>query len=176
MSLIKNLITVFFLIVILLGISSVFLPSDWQVERSIVIKATPEKIYPLVSNFKTGWVQWSAFDTGDPDIKYNYSGPEAGEGAQRSWLSEKMGDGEQRITKADVNSGVEFSLVMTKNNYRMNGRISFLPQADGTLVIWRDWGASGYNPIYRWLSFFMDEMMGPMFEVSLKALKTKAEL
>ena len=70
-------------ILAILGLSY-FLPSEWKVERSIVINAAPEKIYPLIASFNTGWPKWSAFDAAFPDLAYTASGPEEGVGATRS--------------------------------------------------------------------------------------------
>src|SRR5687767_13273543 len=82
------------------------LPARWQVARSIVIDAPPAAIYPLVANFKTGWLHWSAFEATDPTIQYIYSGPDEGVGAKRTWTSQKMASGFQTITKANPQTGV----------------------------------------------------------------------
>src|SRR5258707_11320671 len=89
-------------LLLLIGFAAVgsLLSPEWRVERSVVVNAPAATIYPLVADFKTGWPQWSAFDSEDPAIRYRYSGPDAGVGASRSWTSMKMGDGVQRIVKA----------------------------------------------------------------------------
>ncbi|WII72595.1 SRPBCC family protein [Bdellovibrio sp. 22V] len=170
----KILITIPIVILVLLFIG-LLLPARWSVERSVYIQAPPTTIYPLVANFKEGWTQWSAFDYEDPAIKYAYSGPLEGKGASRSWVSAKMGNGSQTITKADPLSGVEFELLMEGNSFRMKGEIIFTPSGEGTQVKWRDSGDVGANPVYRYLALFMDKFMGETFEKSLDSLKRKAE-
>jgi hypothetical protein len=162
-------------IVLALLVVSQVLPSQWRFRRSIVIAAPPGAMLPLLANLKTGWPQWSAFDAEDPDIQYRYSGPEEGPGATRSWSSRKMGDGEQKIVRADA-SGVEFDLRMVRNDFAMKGVISFDPAPGGsTRVTWTDSGEIGNHPFYRYMGVFMDRLIGGTFERSLAALKQKVE-
>jgi hypothetical protein len=151
------------------------LPSYWEVTRSIEIQAPPEKIYPLISDFKNGWPLWSTFDTSDPDIQYTYSGSETGQGSQRQWTSEKMGNGQQSIVIADPKTGVEFDLDMEGNDFQLKGSISMDPIDNGTKVTWKDYGDTGYNVFYRYMGAMMESMMGKTFEESLVKLKSQAE-
>lgn len=161
-------------VIVLFLVIGFFLPSKWTVERSVMIEAPPESIYPLVANLKEGWAQWSDFDYQDPDIKYSYTGPEIGVGASRSWVSPKMGNGTQTITKADPTTGVEFDFVMD-NQFFVVGEMKFVPEGTSTKVTWKDSGDVGYNPLMRYMVLFMDKMMGPSFEKSLQTLKQKSE-
>lgn len=150
------------------------LPSDWEVERSVIIKAPREKIYPYLTSFKYGWPQWSSFDFEDPDIKFSYAGPDDGVGAERYWISEH-GNGSQKITKANPDEGIEFEIRMDNSDFVLYGEIRFDPTTDGTKVTWRDWGHIGKNPFYRYMAFSMDKIMGETFEKSLANLKAKVE-
>ena len=150
------------------------LPSKWRIERSIVIQAPPEKIYPLIANFKTGWSHWSVFDNEDPTIQYTYMEKDEGVGAARSWTSKKMGNGTQRIVKADLSS-VEFELEMTQNHFLLHGIFAFEPMNGSTKVTWTDYGEVDSNPAHRVMAVLMDTMMGSTFERSLSLLKKKAE-
>jgi hypothetical protein len=150
------------------------LPSAWRVERSAVINAPPAAIYPLVADFKTGWPQWSAFDQEDPTIRYTYSGPDQGAGAERTWVSEKMGNGGMKITKSDPETGIEFELTMERG-FRCNGKIAFARDGERTTVTWTDWGDVGSNLPMRYLMPMMDSMLGKAFEKSLAKLEEKAE-
>lgn len=160
--------------VLFLGIS-LLLPSKWKVERSTVVNTPPEKIYPYVADFKNGWLKWSAFDLQDPTIQYQYTGPESGAGAARSWTSKKMGDGSQLITKADPSKGIQFTLMMLSGDFQLVGVIAFVPLGATTKVTWTDSGEVGMNPLTRYMMLFMDSMMGPAFEQSLAKLKELAE-
>jgi hypothetical protein len=168
------LLSVFGLAIVLLAVAYL-LPRKWQVQRSIVINAPPAAIYRLVANMKTGWPQSSAFDCEDPDIRYTHSGPDEGVGAQRDWTSKRMGDGTQKVVKADPGTGVEFQLQMRSNGLLLTGNSAFEPAGTGTKVTWTDSGEVGSNPLHRYLVTFLDRMMGDTFEKSLAVLKQKAE-
>lgn len=164
---------------LLLGLvgSSYFLPTTWKVERAIVINAKPDKIYPLIADFKNGWSQWSAFDYEDSEIQYTYNAIEAGLGAGRTWTSKKIGDGEQRIVSAEENALIQFELKMTQTDFLVHGEIALIAIDDyKTRVTWTDWGEADNNPFNRWMAFFIDAMMGPAFEKSLSKLKEITEV
>lgn len=170
----KALIALSVLIVAFIAIGFM-LPSQWRIERSITINASPERIYPLIANFQTEWPKWSAFDAAYTDSIYTSSGSQEGVGATRSWTSEKMGNGFQTIVKANPQEGIEFELTMENYGTKMVGTIAFSPVEGGTLVRWIDVGETGNNPIMRWMGFFMDRMMGDMLAQSLQNLKNLAE-
>jgi hypothetical protein len=159
-------------LIILIGF---FLPSQWQVSRSIVINKPPRAIFGYVASFKTGWPQWSDFDYEDPNIQYSYSGPNMGMGATRSWISDKMGNGSQTITTADPAKGITFELKMENIKFGLNGKIIFEPAGSSTKVTWTDSGNTGNNIFFKYMATMMDKMMGTTFDRSLAKLKEKAE-
>ncbi|MBL7716272.1 MAG: SRPBCC family protein [Bdellovibrionales bacterium] len=158
----------------LMAAISYLLPSHWKVERSIIIQAPPERIYPWVSDFKA-WAKWSEFDTADPQIRYTYSGNATGSGSERTWISKSMGNGRQRITYAEPKTGIDFELTMMDTGFHIQGHLKFQAVDGGTQVIWTDSGVSGGNPVVRWVAFFMDWILGGPFERSLEKLKTQVE-
>jgi hypothetical protein len=170
----KVLLLLISMAILALGVGTV-LPSKWQVERSLTIHAPPVAIYPLIANFKTGWPQWSIFDIEDPDIKYTYSGPEEEMGTVRSWTSQKMGHGIQKIISADPQNGIQFLLIMPQNNFVIKGQLRMEPVGDSTKVTWTDSGDVGANFRQKYMVFFMDRMMGPTFEASLSKLQKLVE-
>lgn len=175
MNILRNiLLALGVLFVAFIGISFL-LPSSWKSERSIVINASPEKIYPLIANFQTGWPQWSDFDRAYADCAYSYSGPQEGVGATRSWVSNQMGDGFKTIIKANPQEGIDFELTMINYGSKMLGQIHFSPVEGGTLVHWVDRGQINHNPIMRWMGLFMNSMLGGMIQQSLINLKNVVE-
>lgn len=175
MKIVKKVLLFFIFLIAVTASVGFFLPQDWAVERSIVIKAPKDQIYPYVANFRDGWLQWSSFDKQDPSIEYRYEGELQGAGAKRSWTSSKMGNGSQEITKADIENGIEFTLTMD-NQFKINGFIRFETLENGTKVTWKDWGTASSNPFQRIMVNLMDFMMGKAFEESLTTLKSKVEL
>ena len=175
MGLIKKILAGLLGVAVIVVIVGIFLPSKWEVTRSATIKVAPAAIYPMLADMKTGWTQWSAFDLEDPNITYSYSGAPTGEGSERAWKSEKMGNGKMKITKADPNKGIEYTLEMTDNNFLLMGVLKMEADGDGTKVTWTDVGDVGSNIFYKYMVAGMDKMMGPTFERSLNTLKTKVE-
>ncbi len=112
MKILRNILITASVLIISFILIDFLLPTQWKVERSIVINAWAQNVYPLVANFKSGWPQWSAFDFEDPSIQYSYPGPEEGVGATRSWVSKKMGNGTQKTIGADPASGITYQLQM----------------------------------------------------------------
>ena len=76
-------------IVIILAIAGVLAvaamqPDRFSVRRAASIKAPPEKIFPLISDFSR-WGAWSPYEKKDPAMKRSFSGPAAGAGAVYAW-------------------------------------------------------------------------------------------
>ena len=58
-------------------------PDTFQIQRSISIKAPPEKIFPLINDMHN-MQTWSAWEKIDPAMKRTYSGSANGVGAKYS--------------------------------------------------------------------------------------------
>src|SRR3954447_10436575 len=75
-------------------------PDDFRVERSIAIKAPPEKVMAVVGDLK-GWTAWSPYEKKDPGMKRAYAGALAGKGAIYEWDGNKeVGHGRMEILEA----------------------------------------------------------------------------
>jgi hypothetical protein len=160
------------LVVLFLGVG-LMLPRSFEVSRSIVIAAPPEKIHPFLDSFRS-WPSWSSFDTADPDIRFELSEPSSGVGATRSWKGRLMGDGWQRIVASDPRRGVSMQLQMTHMEHSFD--FAFAPEAGGTRVTWSDRGQFPAAPHWRWMgNLFVERMLGGMFETGLAALKVVVE-
>ena len=66
-------------------------PDNFSVQRSATIKAPPERISGVLSDFR-GWQAWSPFEKMDPAMKRSFSGAEKGKGAVYAW----SGNGEEQ--------------------------------------------------------------------------------
>ena len=55
-------------------------PDVFQVRRTANIKAPPEKIFPLINDFKS-WTAWSPYEKKDPAMKRTYGQVTSGKGA-----------------------------------------------------------------------------------------------
>ena len=161
------------LIVVLLA-AGFLLPAEYSAQRSVTINAPVDKVFPLVANQKE-WKRWSVWNQRDPNMTMTYAGPEAAVGSKWTWTSKSEGNGGMEIVKADFDKTVAYVLTIEGIDNPFNGRIDFAPAGDKVKVTWTGEGNVGMSPIGRWFAFFMDKMLGPDLEGSLKNLKELAE-
>ena len=82
--------TVAVILVILLVVVAAILilaamkPATFRVVRATTVKAPPEKIFPLIADFRA-WSAWSPWEKKDPALKRTYGGPASGQGAVYEW-------------------------------------------------------------------------------------------
>ena len=152
------------------------LSNTFQVQRSLRINASPEKIYPLINNMR-GMNSWNPFAEADPEIKITYSGPESGKGARYDWTgNSKVGEGNIEITDASAPNRVTLQLNMLKPLEAHNTVVfTLVPNGDGTDVIWAMNGERPFIGKVMDAVFNMDRMVGGQFEKGLAKLKSIAE-
>jgi uncharacterized protein YndB with AHSA1/START domain len=168
-------------LVLLVGIAGVLAyaatrPDTFRVQRSASIKAPPEKIYPLISDFQS-WAAWSPYEKKDPAMKKTFSGPPNGKGAVYEWDGDKN-VGKGRITIADVMPPrrVDIKLSMLKP-FEAHNDVAFMlePSGDTTNVTWAMHGRVPYLAKIVHVFLDMDKMVGSDFEAGLASLKAAAE-
>ena len=150
-------------------------PDTFRVQRSASIKAPPEKISAVLSDFH-GWQAWSPWEKMDPAMKRSYSGAEKGKGAAYAWEGNgKVGQGRMEIIDA-APSRVALDLDFVKP-FEGHNKVVFTlaPQGDATEVNWAMQGPMPY--VSKVISVFcdMDGMIGKEFENGLANLKTLTE-
>ncbi len=73
-------------------------PTPYTVERSTVVAAPADQIFPLLVDFHE-WPRWSPWEDIDPDMQRTYGGAESGVGATYAWSgNRKAGAGSMEIT------------------------------------------------------------------------------
>lgn len=148
------------------------LPSQMEVQRSVVINASPEQIHPLINNFDEGWSQWNPFTKPGMDVRY--TGPSSGVGAAQHWV-DGDDDGSLTITRSDPQRGIEFDLVMMQESFRLTGSLLCEPAGEGTKLTWTDRMDLGNNPYSRYMALVLEPAIGSEFEVGLQSIKELAE-
>jgi uncharacterized protein YndB with AHSA1/START domain len=148
----------------------------FRYERSGVINAPPEKIFPYLVDFKKGG-EWSPYEKVDPNMKKTYSGPEQQVGSVMEFDGNRdAGSGKLEILKIVPNESVEIRLTMIKPFQGENVVVYKLtPQADGTLFTWTMSGEGGF--VSKLLNFFVDceKMVADQFTVGINNLKQVVE-
>ena len=174
MKFLKNLFIFLIVIAAALAIIAQLLPATFKVERTIIIRAGAEKIYPLVNDVSK-WPEWTVWNKeNDPTIVFTYEGPAEGVGAVSKWESKKSGAGMFTITESDPAKGVKTDLSFA-GAPPVRGWVTFAPAGTDTKVSFGFGGEVNRNPMNRWLYAFMDKLAGPEFEKNLQGLKKKAE-
>jgi hypothetical protein len=155
-------------------------PDTFSVQRGAAMKAPPDRIFPLISNFHQ-WRGWSPWENRDPALKRSYDGAESGKGAVYAWEGNKnVGSGRMEILEASSPSKVVIKLDFFKPFEAHNiAEFTMLPQsaaADPTTNV--SWVMHGPAPfMHRVMQVFMDfdKMIGKDFEAGLASLKNLAE-
>jgi uncharacterized protein YndB with AHSA1/START domain len=151
-------------------------PDTFRIERSINIKAPPEKIFPLIADFHQ-MNTWSAWEKVDPAMKRSFTGAESGKGAKYAWDGNKdIGQGSMEILEATPSSRVLFKLDFYKPFEAHNmAEFTLTPHGETTTVNHAMYGPSPYISKLMSLVFSMDKMVGSKFEEGLSSLKASAE-
>lgn len=162
------------LVVALIAIAFV-LPSEVAVQRSTVISAEAEQIFPHVNSMQAteAWSPWLARD---PDVEMTYEGPEAGVGNTLRWASDQpdVGIGIQVIIVSTENQRVDTALDFGAQGIA-NAFIELMPVDGGTEVVWGFETQLGMNPIARWMGLMFDRWIGADYEAGLANLKALVE-
>src|SRR4030081_3485185 len=150
-------------------------PDVFRVQRAASIKAPPEKIAAVLSDFH-GWQAWSPWEKMDPAMKRSYSGAEKGKGAAYAWEGNgKVGQGRMGVPAA-APSRAALDLDFIKL-FEAHNKVVFTltPKGDATEVNWAMQGPVPYMAKIVHVFMDMDSMVGKDFEASLANLKTIAE-
>lgn len=151
-------------------------PDIFRVERSLAIKAPPEKIFPLLNDLK-GWSAWSPYEKKDPAMKRTFGAVTAGKGALYGWEGNKnVGKGSMEITEAAQSSKLVIKLDFIEPFEAHNTALFTLDgKGETTTVTWAMYGPANFVSKLMGVFFDMDKMIGADFEAGLVNLKKISE-
>ena len=149
-------------------------PDTFSVQRSAVIAAPAEKIFPLITDLRA-FNTWNPFARADPAAKLEYQGAASGKGASYTWQGDQSGAGRMEVIDIVANSKVTMKLDFTKP-FEAHNSVDFTikPQADGSLVTWNMYGPMPYVSKVMTIFFNMDKTVGGEFENGLRNLDRKS--
>jgi hypothetical protein len=162
------------IVVALLGYAATK-PNTISYNRSTRINAPPEKITPLLNDFRK-WIVWSPWEKKDPNLKRTFSGNPSGVGSIYAWEGNKnVGSGRMEILESSpskIRIQLDFITPFKANNV---AEFTFVPQGGATDVHWVMTGPNLF--IGKVMSVFLDfdKMIGKDFESGLAAMKAAAE-
>lgn len=151
-------------------------PDEFRVERSVVIQAPAEKIFPLINDLRA-FSTWSPYEKIDPAMQRSYSGPASGVGAAYAWRgNDQVGQGRMEITRSSAPDSVlmrlDFEAPMEAHN---TAAFTLTPEGSGTRVNWAMFGPAPFMSKIITVFFSMDSMVGEQFSEGLANLKQLAE-
>jgi hypothetical protein len=151
-------------------------PDSFGVERTALIGAAPDKVFPLINDFKN-WGSWSPYEKKDPAMKRTFSGEASGKGAVYEWDGNaQVGKGRIEIIDTSAPSRVTIKLDMIKPMEGHNVvNFTLEPRGGATQLTWAMRGTYAYIAKLMGLFCDMDKMIGKDFEIGLANLKTLAE-
>src|ERR1700744_5469115 len=151
-------------------------PASFAIQRSAVMQAPAEAVFPLINNFHQ-WTKWSPWENRDPALKRTYSGAESGKGAVYAWDGNKnVGSGRMEILDASAPSKIVIKLDFLKPFEAHNtAEFTILPQADATDVNWVMHGPAPFMSKVMQVFMNIDKMVGKDFEAGLANLKRLTE-
>jgi Polyketide cyclase / dehydrase and lipid transport len=150
-------------------------PNDFSVQRSATINAPPEKIQPMLVDFRQ-WPAWSPWEKLDPEMKRTLAGPASGPGASYAWQgSGKVGAGRMQIKDAAPSKvTIQFDFLKPFEAHN-TAEFALVPRGDATEVTWLMRGPAPFVSKLMGVFVDMDTMIGKDFEAGLANLKAAAE-
>jgi len=172
MRILKIVLIVILVIIGLYLLISLFLPSSFNVARTININASQRAVFVQVHDYKN-WEAWSPWLPKDTTMVLRYGPITAGEGATYSWTSDQDPNGNQQMIKV-----VEMDTILTKLNFEdqepADGYWYFAKAGEGRTSV--TWGLKGDLPFFgRIFGLFADGQIGNDFEAGLSNLKYLVE-
>ena len=151
-------------------------PDSFRVQRSMSIKAPPDRIFALIADMH-GWAAWSPYEKKDPAMKRTFSGAASGRGAIYEWDGNKnVGQGRMEVVDVIASSKIVIKLDFMKPFEARNmAEFTMSPRGDNTTVMWAMYGPSNF--MFKVMGIFMDmdKMIGNDFADGLANLKAVAE-
>lgn len=151
-------------------------PDTLRVERKATINAPPDKIYPLIADFRR-WTSWSPWEKRDPALQRTYSGAASGKGAVYAWQGNRdVGSGQMEIVDVTepTKVGIKLDFIEPFEGHNV-ADFTLVPKGGATDVTWVMTGPTPYLGKVIGVFINMDRMIGNDFEAGLASLKAAAE-
>ena len=151
-------------------------PNDFRVQRTLAIKAPPEKLFAMIADLH-GWAAWSPYEKKDPAMKRSFAGAPSGKGAIYEWDGNKnVGKGRMEVLESTPPAKVVIKLdFFSPFEAHNTAEFTLVPQGDTTTVTWAMYGPSPYISKVMGTLMDMDKMIGTDFAAGLVNLKALAE-
>ena len=173
MKILVRIIVFLVIVVLLLLVGSLFIPKTWKVEAATAIGAEPMDVFQVVNDLQT-WGEWTAWTKEKyPEMTRRYEGADSGKGAVMHWDDGNM-PGVLEVVGSMAPSSFEYKLSMDAGKNWMSGNFEFMPDAEGTRVIWSCSGSDA-NPVAKYFMLFFKSQIKNDFSLGLEGLKKRLE-
>jgi hypothetical protein len=165
------------LLVVILGlvVAASVQPTEYRVERTRVVNATPNLILPQLEELRR-WTEWNPWMERDPQSRLEYSEPSSGAGAWYTWDgNDEVGEGKMTIASVSA-EGVTYDLEFIEpfTSTAIVG-IDVAPVGeDRAEVTWWMEGENDFMGKLMGVFMDMDAMIGADFEQGLENLEQAA--
>lgn len=150
-------------------------PDTFVVQRSTLINAPADKIYPLINDYRN-WASWSPYEKIDPAMKRTYIGAPSGKGSIYEWTGNKnIGSGRMEIldtSPSRIDIKLDFLAPFEAHNV---AEFTMKPEGSATNVTWTMRGPIPYKFKIMHVIMNMDKMVGGQFAEGLANMKAVAE-
>lgn len=158
---------------VLFLIVTVFLPSEYQIERKIEILAPPPIPYYLIYELRN-WRYWDTWWNLDTNQIRTYSGQILGLNSKFSWssINKDIGKGFVQIVEAKP---IEYIKLILGFGYEFQSinQFRFMQLSNKILLTWRMHAELKF--LGKWFRFFLDDVIGKDLENNLKNIKELSE-
>lgn len=169
-----KIIRIIFWFFVLVCFAGLFLPQDYQVNRSIEINASSADIHQFTNDLKQ-WSTWSPWLELEPSINVTLGKITSGVGANQQW-SDSSGGGRLEFIASAPSSGIIYNLWFGGAQLPSVSHLNYITLGDNkTRVEWKIEGEIQIPIIGFYIAQMMDSMIGSAFELGLINLKREAE-
>ncbi len=164
-------------LIILLLLVAAAVGTEWKFERSILIQASIDKVWPHINSFKAS-NEWSPWISLDPNIRQQITGEDGTPGATHSWESNEknVGAGSQTMRsiteRSEVTSVINF---LRPIKGKADGYIRIAPEGGGTRAAWGITSATPYPMNIIKLFGVIEKNLDRDFSKGLNKLKELSE-
>lgn len=170
MRILKKLLLFIAGLIALLLIVAIFVPKNFQSERSIVVNKPKHEVFDYIRQVKNQ-DHFGVWQLSDPGMKRDFQGTDGTVGFKYTWDSEKLGKGSQTITKIVDGETVETELDFGFGEPAQAYFITKEADPNSTNITW---GLKGRSPYpMNIMSLFFD--VGEDIEQGLVNLKKELE-
>ena len=140
------LVALVLLLVVAVGVLIFVMPTDFKVEREVVINKPKSEVFDYLKMLKNQ-NEWGPWVTKDPKIKLSYTGTDGEIGFVSKWESEheEVGHGEQEIKKITEGERIDTEIRFIKPwESTSNGFMTTSDAGEGKTKV--TWGFTGSMP------------------------------